>query len=245
MVRAKSPSHHILQRRTDRRKERIPVLIPFLRGCQEVLAKKTGLEMLPHVIPREGRLAGRQVAVVNPGFGASAAVLTLEETFRRGYRDFLFLGACGGLAKDLKIGDIILPDEAISEEGTSPLYTSAGPRFKANAALADLLDSTAASLGTAIRRGLIWTTDAPYMETPAKITKYRKQGAIGVEMETSALFAVAGLRKARAAGLLVVSDLLHKEWIIGWNRKAYAVSEDKALEILMKSAMSLAEARKR
>jgi len=245
MVRTKSPSHHILQRRTDGRKERTPVLMPFLRGSQEVLARKTGVEKLPHIVAREGRLARRRVAVVNPGFGASAAVLTLEETFRRGYRDFLFLGACGGLAKDLKIGDIILPDEAISEEGTSPLYTSAGPRFKANAALADLLDSTAASLGSVVRRGLIWTTDAPYMETPAKITKYRKQGAIGVEMETSALFAVAGLRRARVAGLLVVSDLLHEEWIIGWNRKAYAVAEDRALEILMKSAMSLAEAQKR
>jgi len=219
--------------------------MPFLRGCQDLLAKKTGVGKLPHVVAQEGRLSHRRVAVVNPGIGASAAVLTFEETFRRGYRDFLFLGACGGLAKDLKIGDIILPDEAISEEGTSPLYTSAGPRFKANATLANLLESTASNLGTAVRRGLLWTTDAPYMETSAKIRKYRRQGAVGVEMEASALFAVAGLRKARVAGLLVVSDLLHEEWIIGWNRKAYAVAEDNALEILMKSAMSLADIQKR
>jgi purine-nucleoside phosphorylase len=169
----------------------------------------------------------------------------LEETFRRGYRDFLFLGACGGLSKDLRIGDIILPEESISEEGTSPLYGLSGPRFKADAELADLLESTAKGLGTEVRRGLIWTTDAPYMETPAKIRRYRKQGVIGVEMETSALFAVAKLRKARVAGLLVVSDLLHEEWITGWNKKAYSVAEDRALEVFMKAAMRLVDSQRK
>jgi uridine phosphorylase len=218
--------------------------MPFLRDAQELLARKTGIEKLPHIVAREGQLNSRRIAIVNPGFGAPAAVLTLEETFRRGYRDFLFLGACGGLSKDLGIGDIILPEVSISEEGTSPLYGLSGPRFKADVELTGLLESTAKSLGTEVRRGLIWTTDAPYMETPVKIKRYRKLGVIGVEMETSALFAIAKLRKARVAGLLVVSDLLHEEWIIGWNRKAYSIAEDRALEVFMRAAMRLVDSQK-
>lgn len=244
MARAKSPSHHILQRRTSRRRERVPVLMPLLRGVQDLLARKTGVGRLPHIVAQEGRLNSRRIAVVNPGFGAPAAVLTLEETFRRGYRDFLFLGACGGLSKDLGIGDIILPEVSISEEGTSPLYGMRGPRFKADIELTNLFESTARSLGTETRRGMIWTTDAPYMETPAKIRRYRKMGVIAVEMETSALFAVAKLRNARVAGLLVVSDLLHEKWIIGWNRKAYSVAEDRALEVFMEAAIRLVDGQK-
>ena len=244
MVRAKSPSHHILQRRTSHLRERVPVLMPFLRGSHELLARRIGIEKLPHIIASEGRLGRKRVAIVNPGFGAPAAVLTFEETFRRGYRDFLFLGACGGLSKDSRIGDIILPVEAISEEGTSPLYTTSGPRFEANAELATLLESVAKDMGTEVRRGLVWTTDAPYMETPGKIKKYRRRGAIGVDMETSALFAVAKLRKARVAGLLVVSDLLHDEWIVGWNRKAYRIAEDRALNVFMGAATRLGSSKK-
>ena len=159
----------------------------------------------------------------------------------RGYRDFLFLGSCGGLDTDMHIGDIVLPEEAISEEGTSKLYTSSGPRFSANIELTNLFESTAEEIGIAVRRGTVWTTDAPFRETPAKIRSFRRSGAIGVEMESSALFAVAKVRRARMAGLLVVSDLLHDEWIVGWNRKTYRRGEDKARNVLQEAAIRLAD----
>ncbi len=237
----RSPAHQVARKPTHPQRALIPVLLPFLRSSARSLARITGAGRLPHIVPAEGRLRGQKVAIAYPLLGAPAAILVLEEAIMRGYRDFFFLGSCGGLDKDLHIGDIVLPDEAISEEGTSQLYTSSGPRFSANIGLTKLIESTADEIGMAVRRGTVWSTDAPFRENPAKIRKFRRLGAIGVDMETSALFAVAKVRRARMAGLLVVSDLLHDEWIVGWNRKTYQRGEDKARNVLLEAAIRLAD----
>jgi len=205
------------------------------------MARRAGIGRPSRIVAKEGRIRGRRVALVDPGIGAPSAVLTLEETRLRGYRDFLFLGACGGLALDLRIGDVVLPEAAISEEGTSRLYTRSGPTFYSDAALLNLLKSTAEGAGLKTLRGLVWTTDAPYRETPAKIRRFRRLGATAVDMETSALFAVARLRRARVAGLLVVSDLLHSKWKIGWSQKRYEKAEREARDVLVEAAMTLAD----
>ena len=54
--------------------------------------------------------------------------------------------------------------------------------------------------------GKTWTTDAFYRETPKKIEKRRREGAIIVEMEAAALFAVAGFRNVQLGYLLAGSD---------------------------------------
>ena len=203
------------------------------------MARRAGMSRPPRMIAKDGRIHGRRIALVDPGIGAPAAVLTLEENRLRGYRDFLFLGACGGLEQDMRIGDIVLPDAAISEEGTSRLYTRSGPIFYPSPELVDVLELTAEEAGIKMKRGKIWTTDAPYRETPAKIWRFRRLGAMAVDMETSALFAVAKLRGARVAGLLVVSDLLHDKWVIGWHQRKYEKAEDEARDVIVRTALNL------
>ena len=44
------------------------------------------------------------------------------------------------------------------------------------------------------RQGTSWTIDAPYRETVAEIRRYRQEGVATVDMEASALFAVAAYR---------------------------------------------------
>ena len=43
-------------------------------------------------------------------------------------------------------------------------------------------------------KGKVWTTDAPYRETRAKVLKRKEQGCICVDMECSAMNAVAKFR---------------------------------------------------
>ncbi len=54
----------------------------------------------------------------------------------------------------------------------------------------------------------MWTTDAVYRENRSRMQGLVRQGALGVEMEASALFAVGAYRGVRVASLLVVSDEL-------------------------------------
>lgn len=53
----------------------------------------------------------------------------------------------------------------------------------------------------------IVSTDAVYRQTFRKERLWREKGAVGVDMETSAVFSVAHYLGLRAAALLMVSDV--------------------------------------
>src|SRR5208283_3543131 len=65
----------------------------------------------------------RKITVAGPAVGAPQAVMILEKLIVLGARRVILLGWAGGLSPTLSPGDIILPDEAISEEGTSRHYS--------------------------------------------------------------------------------------------------------------------------
>jgi purine-nucleoside phosphorylase len=60
----------------------------------------------------------------------------------------------------------------------------------------------------AVHPGSVWTTDAPYRETPSRVRDYQARGALAVEMEFSALCAAGKFLNAAVGGALVVSDTL-------------------------------------
>jgi hypothetical protein len=64
-----------------------------------------------------------QVLVLKvPGFGAPTAVMTLEELIAFGINRFVNLGTAGGLQAELSVGDLVICDRAIRDEGTSHHY---------------------------------------------------------------------------------------------------------------------------
>ena len=70
--------------------------------------------------------------------GAPTAVITLEELIALGITKFVSLGATGGLQTTMRIGDIVVCDRAIRDEGTfhnylpSAKYSQASPTLTAN-----------------------------------------------------------------------------------------------------------------
>lgn len=152
----------------------------------------------------------RTLALAGPVLGAPQAVMALEKLIALGARRVLLVGWTGSLRADLKPGDILLPDWAASEEGTSRHYVSepdprVHPRF-----LADLGRALEGS-GIPYRVGPVWTTDAPYRETWDKIRTFQSRGIWGVDMETSAFYTVGAFRGIETAALLMVSDDLSGE----------------------------------
>ncbi len=147
-------------------------------------------------------------AISGPFFGAPHAVFGLETLVAQGARRFWVLGWCGSIQKEIRIGDLLVPTGAVSEEGTSPHYpigaTEPGPDPRMLSALMGDLTSR----GLAPRAGKVWSTDAIFRETVGKLRSYRSQGILAVEMEMSALFTVAIYRRVSLGGILVVSDEL-------------------------------------
>lgn len=89
--------------------------------------------------------------------------------------------------------------------------------------------------GLTARQGPVWTTDAPYRETVAKVRRYRRAGILAVEMEYAALAAVARFRRRDFAALLLISDLVgeNRPWQPVFDHKDFRRRLRRLLELLL------------
>ena len=142
------------------------------------------------------------------GIGAPVAIVVLEELIVQGIRRFLSIGTAGSLQKHVAIGDIVVCDRAIRDEGTSHHYLPPEKYATASPAMTARLQAALQSTGTPYTVGTSWTIDAPYRETVAEVRHYQAEGALTVEMEAAALFAVAQYRGVEMGSLLTISDSL-------------------------------------
>jgi uridine phosphorylase len=165
----------------------------------------------------EGRIIG-DVAVFRAYPGAPASGMLMEEAVAAGAERVLMLGLAGSISPDVKMGDLVLPTWAIREEGLSYHYLRPGITPRPSR---DLLESLRSSLdGEPYHEGGVWTTDAVFREVPSKLRRHAKMGAVAVEMECSALMAIAMYRKVEFAALLTITDeVFGKDWRPGFDKK--------------------------
>ena len=69
-----------------------------------------------------GTLDGVKVSVTSTGIGGPSAAIAMEELKRCGADTFIRVGTCGGMALDVKGGDLVIATGAIRAEGTSREY---------------------------------------------------------------------------------------------------------------------------
>jgi uridine phosphorylase len=138
---------------------------------------------------------------------APYAAHALEHVISAGAQQIVFLNGTGSLREDLPVGTLLLPDELVREEGTSYHYVPSGVFLRTHEALNVRIQRAADRLAIPLVPGKHWTTDAIYRETWVKIDRYRALGVNSVEMELSALAAVACFRQCELSSILVVTDV--------------------------------------
>ncbi len=176
------------------------------------------------------------LCICGPLLGASYAVMLLESLVAWGVRTVLFLGWCGAISPQARIGHLIVPDAAIIDEGVSRHYMAgilpANAVSRPAEAVRHTLQQTLQKHNAPFLQGPIWTTDAIYRETPSKVRHYQALGALAVEMELSALFSVAAFREIDLGGLLVVSDELFTfNWQPGFSHPEFKAGRQTACEV--------------
>lgn len=159
-----------------------------------------------------GEINDQRVSLVYVPVGAPVTVTLMEELIALGAHSFIGLGWAGSLQPHAPIGTLFIPNACLREEGTSFHYYPEEVNLSPDRKLVEILLQTAQEDGLQILEGLQWTTDAPYRETLTKIEAYRQRGVIGVDMETSAMYAIGQYRRVRVANLLVISDEIWQEW---------------------------------
>ena len=151
---------------------------------------------------------GRVAVLTGFGLGAPIVAAQAEELIALGARRLVSIALAGGLQPDLPPGSIVVATGALRDEGTSHHYLPAGREIASDPGLVDELSAALEKRGAPHRRGLTWSTDAPYRETAEEVAAYAGQGVLVVDMEFAALLAVAHVRGVAAAAVLVAGDSL-------------------------------------
>lgn len=149
---------------------------------------------------------GVACGIVPRTIGGPYAVLVAEQLRAAGAQLIVGLTSAGRVAPTLPLPSIVVVDEAIRDEGTSLHYVPAsttvtGPTPLLSVHLARELEGLAP-----VRRGLVWTTDAPYRETEDQLQSWAASGALAVEMQAASLFAFARATGARVGIVALVSN---------------------------------------
>jgi uridine phosphorylase len=154
---------------------------------------------------------GRTVAVAHPGVGSPMAAASLEELIVLGGRRFTAVGGAGVLVPDLVLGHAVVVSSALRDEGTSFHYLPAGRVVEADPGGVEALVAALHAADVAHTVGRTWTTDAVYRETRTRTDRRRAEGCVAVEMEASALIAVARFRGVAFSQVLFAGDSLAGE----------------------------------
>ncbi|HEY4426763.1 MAG TPA: hypothetical protein VGN08_01005 [Solirubrobacteraceae bacterium] len=140
---------------------------------------------------------GEPLTIQSTGMGGPSAAIVLSELIALGARRAIRVGTCGALAAGLGLGDLVIASEAICADGTSRAL-AATDRVPADGSLREALTRAAPSA----RVGPVASVDLFYGERMPDGTS----GALAVEMEAAALFAVGAGAGIPVACVLAVSD---------------------------------------
>jgi uridine phosphorylase len=145
--------------------------------------------------------------------GASLAAMGLEHLIATGTEKILILGFCGSLNPDLSCLDVVSVKKALSDEGTSRHYIQRKKIFHSSGLLRLEIEKGLAERNLPFFEGFTVSTDAPYRETRDWVVDKQNRGIDVVDMEASAVFALAEFYDIPAAALMIVSDeLTGKKW---------------------------------
>jgi purine-nucleoside phosphorylase len=146
-----------------------------------------------------GTLGGTRVSFLQgrlhyyEGHDLEAATFPIRVLQRLGVRTLILTSAAGGIAPDLRTGDLVVVSDHLNLLGGNPLRGPHDPRFGDrfpdmsevySSRLRTLACEAAASAGQVLKTGVYAAMSGPSYETPAEIRMLRTLGADVVGMST-------------------------------------------------------------
>ena len=156
----------------------------------------------------EGTLGGQSVALLALGIGKECARIAAEMTIRY-YRPDLIISAGfgGGLQDSVTDGDIVIGTEALD------LFGDNGDQIRccSSSRLSRHLELTINDNGLRIHYGKILTVDEMVLKAAYKQRLGKATGALAVDMETSAVAAVAAAHDTDLLAIRCITDNDHED----------------------------------
>lgn len=166
--------------------------------------------------------------------GAPFVSQFMEEMKESGVEQFLFIGSCGVLSS-VKT-PLIVPDKALRDEGTSYHYIPSKDEFLSVQGCEEL-SKKLTDMNVPYTVGSVWTTDAVFRETEKAVSMAKEKNCICVDMECSAIMAVAQYAKIKVCQLFFTADRLdnntwHEGRIFNMKKSAYYNYLKLAIELI-------------
>jgi len=187
---------------------RVPLIASHLDDARHVVSNR-------EFTTWTGSLEGTRVSVTSTGIGGPSTAIAVEELCNLGAHTFVRLGSAGAISAELKLGDVVVAQAAVREDGTTSMYAPENVPAVADLDVVTALREGAKAAGHECHIGTVLSSDGFYPGSePARmplssmlrdrLVAYHQCGVLAVEMESSTLFLVAQIRKARAGSVLGV-----------------------------------------
>jgi DeoD family purine-nucleoside phosphorylase len=157
---------------------------------------------------------GWPLSIQSTGMGGPSAAIVTHELIEIGAKRLLRVGTCGGLDRNLRLGQLVVACEALSDDGTSQALAGHG-RLAHVPATPELLRSLREAARRAPTHGEI--ADGPVVSTDLfydaadRHVEWVSAGALAVEMEAATIFTIAARKGVEAGCALLVSDTLYDD----------------------------------
>ncbi len=175
-----------------------------------------------------GEKEGVALSAASHGIGAPGTAVLIEELIKLGARKMIRIGNSGGLDPELELGDLVISEGCVRDDGTSKTYVV--PEYPAVASweIVGALVTAAAEQKVPAKAGITWSLDAFYARNAvaghgdtmqsmsvdgywpshleARIRDMQHARILNCEMEAGILLTLANLFGIRAGAICVVSD---------------------------------------
>lgn len=150
-----------------------------------------------------GTYKGVPILVTSTGMGGASTGIAVEELHRIGVDYMIRIGSCGALQPHIGLGDLILLNGAVRDEGTSKAYIEdIFPAIPDTEVLLALIHA-ARQLDVLHHVGIGRSHDSFYTDKEEEIDHYwSKKGVLGSDMESAALFTIGQLRGIKTGSIL-------------------------------------------
>ncbi|EKO5173625.1 nucleoside phosphorylase [Vibrio vulnificus] len=150
-----------------------------------------------------GEFQGKAITVCSTGIGAPSMIIAVEELKQCGAKYVIRVGSAGAMQPNIALGELIIAEGAVRDEGGSKAYIDAAYPAYASFSLLKGLDGYLQMQTVPYHMGIVRSHDSFYTDDEETLCQYwNKKGILGADMETSALFTVGRLRGLHVASVL-------------------------------------------
>ena len=148
---------------------------------------------------------GVEMLVMSTGMGGPSMAIAVEELRKIGVMAAIRIGSCGALQPEVGVGDLVIVEAAVRDEGTTLGYAPLSYPAVADHKLLTACEESAKEADYRFHTGIARSHDCLYRDdNPEIYADWAKKGVMASDMETAALFVVGRIRGMKTASILNV-----------------------------------------